>query len=160
MPLDTLEDYERLGAHLAEIDPALIAFAGIHGYTLHRSGHYPNRRMTHEGPVIRTIHISMDLTHDGNTRFEEFFPEIPYTIFGCAWIDDHATHTRWSSPNIRTGGVPFSTLVHTLSLHLTHFHDYVSGFTESRVMACAIVSPLGFLPPDLNVWQASQFPRA
>jgi hypothetical protein len=160
MPLETPEDYERLGAHLTEIDPVLISFAESHHYTLHQSGRYPNRRITQHGPVIRTIHISMDLTPDSGKRFEEFFPAIPYIIFGAAWIDDHVTHTRWSSPNIRTWSIPFSTLVHTLSLHLDHFHDYLSGFTESRIMACAIVSPLGFLPPDLNVWQASQFPRA
>jgi hypothetical protein len=150
MPLETPEDYEHLGAHLAEIDPRLIAFAEAHGYRVHRHGHYPNRRVTWEGPVLRTIHISMGLTPDGGARFEEFFPEIPYTIFGCAWIDDHATHTRWSSPNIRTWAIPFSTLVHTLALHLSHFHDYLSGFTESRIMACAIASPLASLPPDTN----------
>ncbi|MFZ1219281.1 MAG: hypothetical protein WAO00_08305 [Chthoniobacterales bacterium] len=160
MPLDTAEDYERLGAHLTEIDPVLIAFAETHGYTLYRKGRYPNRHITHEGPVIRSIQISMGLTPDGGTRFEDFFPAIPYDIFGAAWIDDHASHTRWSSPSIQTWAIPFSTLVHTLSLHLNHFHDYLSGFTESRIMACAIVSPLGFLPPDLNLWQASQFPRS
>jgi hypothetical protein len=102
----------------------------------------------------------MDVTYDGHMRFEEFFPEIPYIIFGTAGIDDHATQTRWSSPNIRTWGIPFSTLIHTLSFHLNHFHDYLSGFTQSRIKACAIISPLGFLPPDLNKWQAAQFPRA
>ena len=151
MPLDTPEDYDRLGAHLAEIDTALIAFADAHDYKVHRRGRYPNRCITHEGPVIRTIHISMGLTPDGNKRFEEFFPEIPYTIFGCAWIDDHAAHTRWSSPNIRTWAIPFSTLVRTLSFHLHHFHDYVSGFTESRIMASAIASPLAPLPPGTNL---------
>jgi hypothetical protein len=160
MPLDSLEDYERLGEHLTAIDAPLEAFAALHGYTVIRRGHYPNRRITQDGPVSRTIHIRMDLTPDSGMHFEDFFPAIPYIIYGAAWIDDQAAHTRWSSPNIQTWPIPFSTLVHTISLHLNHFHEYLSGFTENRIMACAIVSPLGFVPPDLNVWQASQFPRA
>jgi hypothetical protein len=159
MPLDTPEDYERLGAHLTEIDAPLSAFAEANGYTVARRGRYPNRRITQEGTIVRSIEISMDRDKYGKP-FEDFFPEIPYIIWGGAWIDDHRLHSRWSSPDIRTWAIPFSTLVRTLSLHLHHFHDYLAGFTESRIMECAIVSPLGFVPPDMNVWQASQYPHA
>jgi len=159
MPLDTPEDYERLGAHLAEIDPPLLAFAEANGYTVGHRGRYPNRRLTQVGPILRSIEISMD--HDKHGKpFERFFPAIPYIIWGGAWIDDHRLHSRWCSPSIRTWAIPFSTLVQTLSLHLDHFQHYLSGFTEGSIMAYGIVGPLGFLPPDFNEWQASQYPHA
>jgi hypothetical protein len=148
MPLNSPKDYERLGEHLAEIDTSLAAFASGHGYTVYpplSGGRYPNRRITQEGSVLRTIHISMDTAPSGE-RFDEFFPDIPYTIFGAAWIDDPSRLTRWSSPSIRIEGVPFRVLVRSLQSHLTHFHDYLSSITEEYIRACARASPLAPLP--------------
>ena len=48
MPLDSLEDYERLGKHLTAIDSPLEAFAAAYRYTVIHNGHYPNRRITQE----------------------------------------------------------------------------------------------------------------
>ncbi len=144
MPLNCPEDYERLGKHLAEIDAPLAAFAAGHGYTVYArppGGRYPNRHITQEGFILRSIQISMETDRHGE-RFDHFFPEIPYNIFGAAWIDDHSHHIRWHCPNIRIEAIPFSTLVRTLPLHLNHFHSYLSGITEDYIRACAVTSPL------------------
>jgi len=63
MPLDSVEDYDRLGEHLALIDAPLAAFAAKHGYTVYprrSGGRYPNRRITQNGLILRSIHITMD----------------------------------------------------------------------------------------------------
>jgi hypothetical protein len=144
MPLNCPEDYERLGKHLAVIDAPLAAFAAGHGYTIYAQppgGHYPNRHITQEGFILRSIQISMETDRHGEC-FDHFFPEIPYNIFGAAWIDDHSHRIRLLCPNIRIEAIPFSTLVQTLSLHLNHFHGYLSGITEDYIRACAITTPL------------------
>ncbi len=148
MPLNSPEDYDRLGEHLAEIDAPLAAFALSHGYTVYprlSGGRYPNRRITQEGAVLRSIHISLDDAPSGE-RFDQFFPDIPYTIFGAAWIDDHSQRTRWHCPSIRIEAVPFTLLVQTLQLHLDHFHGYLSSISEHYIRACARTSPLSALP--------------
>jgi hypothetical protein len=152
MPLNSPGDYERLGQHLVEIDTPLAAFACSHGYTVYprlSGGRYPNRRITQEGRVLRSIHISMDDAASGE-RFDQFFPDVPYTIFGAAWIDDHSRLMRWSSPNIRIEGVPFCVLVRTLQIHLAHFHSYLSSITEEYIKVCALSSPLAPSPPGSN----------
>lgn len=100
MPLNTQEDYERLGEHLYAIDAPLESFAARHHYTVYHplsGGRYPNRRITQEGIIRRSIHIAMADKPSGE-RFDSYFPQIPYTIFGSAWIDDHQQHQRWRSP--------------------------------------------------------------
>lgn len=152
MPLESREDYERLNEHLAEIDAPLEAFALSHDYTLTprlQDGLYPRVSLTQTRTVIRSIQITMDFDrHD--ERFDQFFPEIPYTIFGAAWIDDFSMLTRWHCPNIRIEGVPFCVLVQTLQRHLDHFHRYLSGITEEYIRACARTSRLSPLPPDFK----------
>ena len=149
MPLQFREDYERLNEHLREIESPLAAFSRSHDYTFTpplRGGLYPRVSLTHTGSVIRSIQISMDLDrHD--ERFDSFFPEIPYTIFGAAWIDDLTTLTRWHCPTIQIESVPFCVLVQTLPLHLHHFHGFLSGITEQYVLECARTSQLAPLPP-------------
>ena len=150
MPLNSPEDYERLGEHLAEIDARLQTFADSHGYTVYprlSAGRYPNRHIAQEAPLTRSIQISMD-DAPGGERFDHFFPDIPYTICGVAWIDDFSTLTRWHCPHISFQGVPFCVLVQTLQLHLDYFHRYLSGITEEFVRACARTSELSPLPPD------------
>jgi len=144
MPLNSPEDYEKLGEHLAQIDAPLAEFAARHGYTVYpklSGGRYPNRHITKEGFILRSIQISMETDRHGE-RFDHFFAEIPYNIFGAAWIDDRHKHIRWHCPNIRIEAMPFSTLVRTLPLHLNHFHAYLSGITEDYIRTCAITSPL------------------
>jgi len=152
MPLTTEEDYERLGAHLAAIDAPLATFATSHGYTLYPpryGGRYPNRRLTQHGTVIRSIHISMDSAPNGQ-RFDRFFPDIPYIIWGGAWVDDPVTHIRFSSPDIRTWALPFSALLRTLPLQPDHFHIYLSALTEEFVRECGTTSHLPPFSPESN----------
>jgi len=84
----------------------------------------------------------MDCTIKGD-RYEEFFTEIPYTVWGGAWIDDLKEKRRFFGPSIRVESIPFSTLLRTLDLHLRHFHDYLSHVTEEYVMACGRLGNLG-----------------
>ena len=149
MPLITQDDYERLGEHLCAIDAPLASFAAAHGYTVYPPlsvGRYPSRRITQEGLVFRSIHIAMADQPDGQ-RFDHFFPDIPYTIFGGAWIDDQQSHKRWHSAFLNTREIPFSLLLETLPLYLDHFHDYLAHITEDHIYAYACTTSLGPLPP-------------
>jgi hypothetical protein len=145
MPLNSPEDYERLGEHLTQIDSPLAEFAMRYGYIVypkHSGGRYPNRRITQEGRLLRSITIQMDNTPKGE-RYDSFFPTIPYTIWGGAWIDDFARQTRWLGPSIRIEGIPFTSLIASLDLHLRHFHEYLSCLTESYILACGRSVHLG-----------------
>src|SRR5262245_7653237 len=125
MPLNSPEDYERLGEHLTQLDAPLAKFAAQHRYTVYpklSGGRYPNRRITQEGRLFRSIVIEMECTLKGE-RYDQFFPEIPYSIWGGTWIDDLQEATRWIGPSVRIWRVPFSTLVETLEVHLNHCHD-------------------------------------
>ena len=92
--------------------------------------------------IFRSIHIAMADQPDGQ-RFDHFFPEIPYTIFGGAWIDDGQTHKRWHSAFLNTREIPFSLLLVTLPLYLDHFHDYLSRITADHIFAYACTTSLG-----------------
>jgi hypothetical protein len=149
MPLTTEEDYERLGEHLFAIDAPLESFAAAHGYTYYpplSGGRYPNRRITQEGFICRSIHIAMS-EQPGGQRFDHFFPEIPYTIFGGAWIDDHQQAKRWHSPFLNTRDIPFSLLLTTLPVYLDHFHNYLACITADLIYSCAYTTTLE-LPYD------------
>lgn len=148
MPLASIEDYERLGEHLTALDAPLAAFAEAHGYAVQHHGRYPNRRLTRRGTVVRSIQISMDVDESGE-RFDHFFPDIPYIIWGGAWIDDPAAHRRLGAPHIETWKIPFSILVQTLPRHLEHFHSYLSGLTEAYIRQCGICSYLASTDTDL-----------
>ena len=144
MPLDSIEDYELLGLHLTEIDSTLVEFAERRGYVLaepHSGGRYPNRRITQHAQIYRTIHISMDLTPRGE-RFVQFFPDIPYTIYGGVWIDDHDRGVRWHGPAIRLSAIPFRALVYMLKNHLEHFDAYLQTVPADYIIACDCSSAL------------------
>jgi hypothetical protein len=144
MPLNSPEDYVRLGEHLAQIDAPLAEFAARFGYAAypeHSGGRYPNRRITQEGRLIRSITIQMDNKPNGE-RYDSFFPAIPYTIWGGAWIDDFDRHTRMLGPSICIEGISFSNLIAALDCHLGHFHGYLSSITESYILACGRSVPL------------------
>jgi hypothetical protein len=145
MPLDSPEAYERLGEHLSQIDPVLADFAATHGYTVYpklSGGRYPNRRITQEGRLLRSIVVQMDSTIEGE-RYDHFFPDIPYTIWGGAWVDDAEQRKRFLGPSIRIERVPFSALVSALGSHLRPFHEYLSGVTEEYILACGRGGTLG-----------------
>ncbi|HWC58513.1 MAG TPA: hypothetical protein VHC44_02385 [Verrucomicrobiae bacterium] len=145
MPLNSPEDYALLGEHLSQLDPQLAEFAAQYGYTVcpkHSGGRYPNRRITQEGRLLRSIVIQMECDGKGE-RYDSFFPDIPYSIWGGTWIDDVKQATRWSGPSILIERIPFSTLTRTFYLHLSHFHDYLSRVTESYILECGRISRLG-----------------
>lgn len=149
MPLNTEADYARLAEHLGEIDHVVEPFSVAHGYTLPKwplSGRYPNRQMHSQGGMVwRSIQITMDLRPDGE-RFDEFFPEIPYTVCGTVWVDDFTSLIRWHAPSIRTEGIPFRQLMQTIPLYLSHFHDYISSLDEHSIRAFHRTSQLSRLP--------------
>lgn len=148
MPLNTPDDYQQLGEHLQAIDAPLASFAAAHGYEVipaYFGGRYPNRRITQQGEICRTIHIAMSKQPSGD-RFDHFFPDIPYTLFGGAWIDDQQQHKRLNSPFLSTRAIPFSLLVATLPVYLDTFHDYLARITAENIYAYASFSPLGSQP--------------
>ena len=149
MPLVTEEDYERLADHLREIDSIVEPFSDAHGYILPRwprSGRYPNRKMHRQSGVLWTgIQITMDLSPNGEL-FDEFFPEIPYTISGSVWVDDFDTLTRWHGLNIGARAIPFVKLVRSITLYFEHIHRFISSVDEATVRAFCDTSPLPRLP--------------
>jgi hypothetical protein len=84
------------------------------------------------GVLRRSIQITMDVSADGE-RFDRFFPEIPYTVFGAAWIDDEDTLTRWYAPSIRLEGIPFLRLTSILPHCLRHFQAYLESLDEATI---------------------------
>ena len=141
MPLDSIEDYERLGEHLTRLDAVIDAFAVAHDYNVTRRGLYPNRYLMQRGPLMRGIEISMGDDERGQ-RFDQFSPEIPYIVWAGAWIDDWTIRTRLSGPHIKTWPIPFSALERHLSAYLEHFHSYLSTLTEGFIRACGTASKL------------------
>ena len=149
MPLNTEADYERLADHLREIDCVVEPFSDAHGYILPRwplSGRYPNRKMHKQSGMVWTgIQITMDLRPDGEL-FDEFFPEIPYTISGSVWVDDFDARTRWHAPGIGARAIPFAELARTIALYLEHVHRHISAVDEATIRAFCHTSPLARLP--------------
>ena len=89
MPLNSPEDYVRLSRHLEQIDAVFQQFLRASGYTDNTGalGRYPHRSAVLNGRVCRKIDLQMDEDLDGH-RFDEFFPDIPYTLWAGAWLDD------------------------------------------------------------------------
>ncbi|TLD69081.1 hypothetical protein FEM03_19635 [Phragmitibacter flavus] len=149
MPLETREDYVRLNQHLWEIDTIVSNFASDNGYEYGpplKNGLYPKIRLRFQrGRISQNINIDMD-TDIRDQRFGEFFPEIPYTIFGGSWIDDHAALIRHGGPHLHTLQIPFSQL--KLSIHklLPFFHQYLCTVTEKIIYGCGTQSELSAPP--------------
>jgi hypothetical protein len=90
MPLNSPEDYVRLGKHLEEIDDVWQRFLSESGYSDNTGalGRYPHRSavLILDG-VCRKIDLQMEEDSDGQ-RFDEFFPDIPYLLWAGAWLDE------------------------------------------------------------------------
>jgi hypothetical protein len=148
MPLSFPEDYERLGEHLAAIDPVLDKFADRTGFIVQRwspGGLYPHRWL-HLGErsdrqIQRSIQISMD-TDERDERFDSFFPDIPYTVFAAAWLDDWTIRERFGGPRLMLSGIPFSRLVPELDRYLALFHQFVMTITPEFLLSCGSRSPV------------------
>ncbi|MDA0811843.1 MAG: hypothetical protein O3C21_05580 [Verrucomicrobia bacterium] len=151
MPLETIEDYLRLGEHLAEIREPFSSFALKHGYKLEGHvengswGYYPDLRIFKRERIIRTIHLSMGMDESGK-KYEEFFPEIHYSVFAAAWIDDFDDLVRWSGPRLLIDRIPFNRLVENLSAHLDFFLGFAESVTEDYLIACDCTNKLN--PPE------------
>ena len=91
MPLNSPEDYIRLGRHLEEIDAVFQQFLKESGYSDNTGalGRYPHRSavLVLDGGASRKIDLQMEEDSDGN-RFDEFFPDIPYRLWAGAWLDE------------------------------------------------------------------------
>jgi hypothetical protein len=89
MPLNSPEDYVRLGTHLEETDVVFQQFLRVSGYSDNTGalGRYPHKSAVLEGEVCRKIDLQMETDLDGH-RFDHFFPEIPYTLWAGAWLDE------------------------------------------------------------------------
>jgi hypothetical protein len=88
MPLDSPEAYERLGEHLCAVDPILEEFCRETGFARRTTGisRYPMRRLDLHREVSWFIELRMDEDERGE-RYDTFFPDIPYTLSGGAWVD-------------------------------------------------------------------------
>jgi hypothetical protein len=88
MPLSTLQDYDRLGEHLREIDPILEDFCRETGFSRQTQGvsRYPMRRLVLHRDVSWFIELRMEEDERGQ-RYDQFFADIPYSLSGGAWID-------------------------------------------------------------------------
>ncbi len=134
----TQEEYEELGKHLNKIDIKMNLFAGEHGYNLYdktSGGRYPNRRITRIDTAHRSILITMDTKENGD-RFSEFFPDIPYSIYGAAWIDNYDACIRWHCPKLTIDRLPFSELFSNIDFHLSHFHSYLMSISDDYIIRC------------------------
>ena|ERR1041385_7869007 len=87
MPLDSPEAYERLGEHLCAVDPILEEFCRETGFARRTTGisRYPMRRLDLHREVSWFIELRMDEDERGE-RYDTFFPDIPYTLSGGAWL--------------------------------------------------------------------------
>lgn len=88
MPLDDIEAYERLGEHLVAVDPVIERFCQETGFEQCTAGisRYPMRRLELHREVSWFIELRMDLDESGQ-RYDAFFPAIPYSLGGGAWVD-------------------------------------------------------------------------
>jgi len=91
MPLNSPEDYVRLGKHLEEIDDVFQQFLRESGYADNTGalGRYPHRSavLVLDGGACRKIDLQME-GDSGGQRFHEFFPDIPYRLWAGAWLDE------------------------------------------------------------------------
>ena len=87
----------------------------------------------------------MDERPDGE-RYDEFFSEIPYTVFGSAWVDDFENLTRWHAPFVSTRAIPFTKLVQTVERYLACIDDYTSVLNEDAIRAFDKASALAGRP--------------
>ena len=142
MPLNSPEDYVRLGAHLAEIDGVFRQFLAGSGYSDNtgRLGRYPHRSAILEGKIQRKIDLQMD--HDLNDqKFDEFFPDIPYTLWAGAWLDEG--DWRYSNGGFRVfEHLPFSKVKDVFAESFAQAARRLEPVTESSLKDSGKRTPL------------------
>ena len=143
MPLTSPEDYIRLGRHLEEINDSFHQFLRESGYSDNTGalGRYPHRSAVLDERVFRKIDLQMDLDLDGE-HFDEFFPEIPYTLWAGAWLDEgdlRYSAERPSDANFLVfERLPFSRVKVVLLDSLTEAAHRLSRVTETALKKTGI----------------------
>lgn len=130
MPPNSSEDYVRLGKHLEEIDGVFQQFLRESGYSDNTGalGRYPHRSAVLRGRVNRKIDLTMEVDSSGH-RFEEYFPDIPYKLWACAWTDND--DSRYSNEGVTIfEHLPFSRAKLNLSESLAQAAQRLSVITE------------------------------
>jgi hypothetical protein len=135
MPLDSPEAYERLGEHLVAVDPIVQAFCRESGFsrTTTGIGRYPMRRLDLHGQVNWFIELCM-MEDEHGQRYDHFFPEIPYTLAGGAWLD--VDGYRYAA-DVVTGfeRLPFRLVGSRLAVDLRALWERLSGLTSDRLVS-------------------------
>ena len=146
MPLESREDYDRLNEHLWELDPMAKEFAESNGYEYGpplTNGLYPKLRMWRmKDGISQNINFDMGFTEPREERFEEFFLDIPYSIFAGSWIDDQEERIRHHGPYAGIRRTPFSALRQSMSEFLEYFHAHNETITHELIYACGLKTPI------------------
>ncbi len=143
MPLNFPEDYVRLGKHLEEIDAIFQLFLKESGYTDNTGtlGRYPHRSAVLYNRVCRKIDLQMDDDSDGK-RFDEFFPDIPYTLWAGAWLDDGDVRYGASRPSdanfFMFERLPFLRVKQVLLESLRQAAQRLAGVTDTALRESGI----------------------
>jgi hypothetical protein len=134
MPLDSPEAYERLGQHLSAIDPIMEAFCRETGFTRRTVGvpRYPTRRLYLHQEVSWCIELYMEEDESGH-RYDHFFPDIPYTLGGLAWLD-RDSHRYFDRRRAFTR-LPFHQVPGRLAVDLRETWEGIRHFTPDYLIA-------------------------
>ena len=134
MPLDSLETYDRLGEHLRAIDPYLAQFCRESGFERRTTGvsRYPTRRLDLYRQLNWWIELRMEEDEHGQ-RYDHFFPDVPYSLCGGAWID--LDGYRYGSETV-TGfkRLPFRLLAPSLPAELRSTWERIRGLTPEYLV--------------------------
>jgi hypothetical protein len=135
MPLDSIEAYERLGEHLAVVDPIIERFCQRTGFERCTSGvgRYPKRRLELHSEMSWFIELGMDLNEHGQ-RYDVFYSAIPYSLGGGAWIDRNGWRYADRSV-IAFSRMPFHQLSSRLEDGLISTWQLIRGFNLDHLLA-------------------------
>ena len=129
MPLDSLEAYKRLGEHLSAVDPIIEEFCRETGFARRTVGvsRYPMRRLNLHREVNWFIELRMAENERGE-RYDAFFPDIPYSLGGGAWIDRDGRRYADASA-VTFSRLPFHQLSSQLAVGLRDTWRRIQGFS-------------------------------
>lgn len=135
MPLDSPEAYEQLGEHLCAVDPIVEAFCRETGFKRRTTGisRYPMRRLDLHKDVSWFIELRMEEDEHGQ-RYDAFFPDVPYTLGGGAWVDQAGR--RYADVSAITfSRLPFHQLSSRLDVDLRDTWRRIQEFTLDDLLA-------------------------
>jgi hypothetical protein len=135
MPLDSPEAYERLGEHLCAVDPIVEKFCRETGFLRRTTGvsRYPMRRLDLHRQVRWFIELRLEEDEHGQ-RYDHFFPDIPYSLAGGAWID--LDGYLYASEAVATfQRLPFRLLTTRLPADLRSTWERIRSFTADDLVS-------------------------